>query len=54
MDIIMTGNTQHLCINDTLDLIISKEGLNYTVQVLEIPNLKCKVINYEQYQELQA
>ena len=47
---------QHICINDTVDIIIQKEGNSYIVRVLDTPNsdtyTTTELIDYEDYSDL--
>ena len=57
IDINLTGDTlQHLCVNDTIDIVIVKEQNNYTVKVLSTKNsnlgVNTEIINFEEYEEL--
>lgn len=43
---------QHIDINDTLDIVIVKEGNSYTVKVLDTSLVDVETISYEEYSKL--
>lgn len=45
---------QHICFNDTLDIVVIKENQNYKVKVLSVPNesISTELIDYDEYAEL--
>ena len=45
---------QHICFNDTLDIVVVKENQNYKVKVLSVPNdsISTELIDYDEYAEL--
>ena len=45
---------QHICFNDTLDIVVIKENQNYKVKVLSVPNdsTSTELIDYDEYAKL--